>query len=95
MKTKIEVRLTEVQKEKIKLKAKSNDVNMSEYILSKVFDDSNSNDDVSNLLKLKVMYVNLKKKSKDLEEINRIDSKIEFIDIIILDLTKMLNGYDL
>ena len=95
MKTKIEVRLTEVQKEKIKLKAKSNDVNMSEYILSKVFDDSNSNDDVSNLLKLKVMYVNLKKKSKDLEEINKIDSKIEFIDIIILDLTKMLNGYDL
>nr|WP_236893750.1 hypothetical protein [Clostridium botulinum]ALP68971.1 putative site-specific recombinase [Clostridium botulinum] len=98
-KTKIEIRLTEVQKEDIKLRAKNKGLKMSEYILNKIYENPESTNDIKDLLRfnikellrLKVEYLNQKKECDDANKNKKIENKLIDLDKIITTLTAMLN----
>ncbi|HBJ1645886.1 TPA: hypothetical protein LA462_000340 [Clostridium botulinum] len=98
-KTKIEIRLTDVQKEDIKLKAKNKGLRMSEYILNKIYENPEATNDIKDLLKfniqellrLKVEYSNQKKECDDANKNKKIENKLIDLDKIITTLTSMLN----
>ncbi|NFI55873.1 hypothetical protein FDB50_15315 [Clostridium botulinum] len=98
-KTKIEIRLTDVQKEDIKLKAKNKSLRMSEYILNKIYENPEATNDIKDLLRfnikellyLKVQYCNQKKECNDENENKKIENKLVDLDKIISILTAMLN----
>lgn len=74
--SKIEVRVTEEEKQKIKVLAELSGKTMSEYFLSKAFEDRNMKD----------LILLLEKRNKEQKKINCLQLKIEEIDAKIMDI---------
>lgn len=89
----VDLRVTAIQKEKIKLDSNNAGMTMTDYINSKLFNDDELNSKLKEVLKLRAFYCNSKINYKNnTQESERIQSKIWDIDNILIELIKMLNN---